>query len=476
MMNMRCILLFSTILFFFLFSSISFAYLPMISNSSIFTMDYNGRGLGCLNLSADNKIRCFYATAGGGCPGGQAKIWMFNESGGNLSSCDVLTCGMSYVRGMALINETYMMVSYMNQYCYVFNITNLTTFTSDVCTAVNASADDTICGGDISSSGTGIQNGNIVWPGSNKVFNTNFSLQGTGDANMTAPYNYATLGAGMYAFTNNKTDGSTLYVSDSLYPTAIYKLTGGALAATIDPDTSLWDINSSASHHNIDLVKINSTTTFGYILKYVNTNKYKLFIVNFSQADIIQNSSLLIAIYPINNTSISNVANPTATMKINITTDFNGTISWYLNGTLLGNTSITNAPLLTNTTYYYNTGVLTDGQYIWSANYTDSYGTTWDTGTQYFWMAETSAITTIAQNLADAFGVDIDAGKVLFGLLISIVMSGALAYWVKWQLFLPGMMICMVFFAFVGFFPSWMSLVLVVIAAAIFAKYAGLMR
>lgn len=466
-------LLATTLFFSFLFIFPAFAYYPIITNASIAQYSYT---IKCLNESGT-----FYCYSGKGGTGITTSIVRVNTTGGNLTNCAITGIpggagATPSIFGLSIPNSTYAKVAISN-YCLTVDISNITGGTCPVSKALATGFDFEDCAhygiyqsGDFSGQyGFYAQNGTVFYS-TNFTWGGNFTSVPYWIPTSIAPHNYTYKDV----FFPNRSDNTTLYVlnasgTGNMVVKNLYKYVNGVYDSTIMDFNSLWGINNSNTY--ISLVKMNASTTLGFLMHTVDNTHAQFYMVNFSKVENVTDTTSLSGIYPIGNLTISQAMNPTVQLNAFLDTVNDGTVVWYIDNVAIGNTTIT-APYYNDV--YFSSQILAAGQHYWNATFYDNLSVAWSTNTNSFFMAPTSAITTVAQSMANALGVSLANGKVFFGLLIAAALSGALAYWVKWQLFLPSMLVCTICLAFIGFFPAWMTVVIVVIASAIFAKYAKL--
>lgn len=448
-----------TFVFFFLFLSIpSFAYLPVSVNKS-FTLgasDANTYRIHCMNFTTiDNQIHCIVTSYN--------YIYRFNSTGSLEYNCSFSAFG-GYAS--ALVNETQvLLVSATNAKFYDISAIN----TSATCANTTGFKSDCAYLSDLTySSGIGNGNDRILFP--RVVFNQTCTD--------TTDYPYYYTAAVRQIMLPNMSDNTTLYAVDRYSGVTnafgdINYYSSGVLTGSYTSPNETWNVPYANAYGS--LVKENATTTWLYYISTSGTTT-KLYSMNFTALTAAVNASTIDGIYPIANLTISQAMNPTVQLDAFLDTELNGTVMWYVDNVFAGNQSIT-GPYYND--IYYSTQILAAGQHNWTALFIDSLGNKWGTNdtspvNEEFFMQPTSAITTVGQSLANALGVDLDYGKMMLALLISAALSGALAYYVKWQLFLPSMIVCIFFFAVAGFFPAWFTLIFIVIGGILFAKFSGL--
>lgn len=454
MINMIKPLLATTFLFSLLFIFPAFAYLPIDINTTT-TLPNSLAKLDCWNSTG--TIYCYVFTT---VPAGTSRIYRYNETLGNESYC---TLG-----GTAIADGGYSAFLIDNDTMRVFSSTNSMDYDlSTILTGTCANSSTYLGDG----TGVGYQstNGNIYDAVTDWIYHPYLGIVNMSYSTMMTNFMSSTVAR--TAMLPNKTDNSTVYVGQLKYGYTddlgfLVKYVNGVNTSLINSMDNLYGF-ADTNQIRISLVKIDAATTWLYLLD----DYARIYRMNFTRVENTGLGTSITATTPINNQTISAVMSETVQLTVELTTYNNGTISWYNDGVFIGNTSIT---ANYSSTVAYSSPVLADGQHYWDARFYDIYGSNWTTGNQTYFKEATSAITTVGQSLANALGVDLDYGKMMLALLISAALSGALAYYVKWQLFLPSMVVCSFFFAVAGFFPAWFTLVFIVVGGVLFAKYSGL--
>lgn len=456
MMIMRHFVLSTAFAFFFLsfFISSSFAYLPIDANVSITLGATNPSTISCRNSSLTD-VRCIVFGDGAG---GTNYAWEFNYSG--VKTTRTININNTFY-GSTVVNDTFAIVQ-MNAYCDWINITAGSNYAQ--------LGSDATCGYyDI-----GYMYPAQYYDGAYYMADGRYTgYPASWGLIESAPWN----SGNRTIMLPNVSTNATIYTT-GVWPAnkPIMKWVNGAYSKTIGSIQTMWGIGLRANSRVFGGLWKNGTTTWMFIIDYCSaaacgSEKSYFYRVNFTKADDAGLGSEFTEsdTYPTNST----IYDTSVQFKITLTAACNGTITWYLDNAAIGTTPVNTAPI-TDQVYYFASGVLTNGTHTWEANFTDDCGgATWSTGKITFTKATTSAVTTVAQNIANALGITLDNGLLFLGLLIAVTISGALAYYVKWQLFIPSMIVSMMALAVIGWFPAWVTVVMIVIAGMIFAKYGG---
>lgn len=194
------------------------------------------------------------------------------------------------------------------------------------------------------------------------------------------------------------------------------------------------------------------------------------------------NASTISAISPISNNSVDNSG---TTLRVRLDpadSTLNGSLTYYLSGTLIENKTITASA---QTDYYSATGELTGESATWYAVYTDTVGNTFSTGTQDF-VIEQGLADDLGDSVADAFGLKDDdsstkeeKGIAFFALILSLVFSFVPVFIIfrhgdsnnVGMVFVVMFLTCLIIFTFMGWLPSWIILILLIITGFLIASF-----
>lgn len=452
--------------FLFLFSFFSVtarAYIPLtINTSTTVNQPSTVAGFRCVNqTNIDNKTYCYYAESASASY--DVYIYRFNSTFGNKSSCTFTGCGVN-TKGMAIYNETVLWLT-----CGYLVDVKESNFAAGTCT--NASTYSTAYRQDYISQnwGSWLRNAGLWYFGYSGIKNSTGGSAGTKywDAE-NEPY------PTMF-YLPNASDNSTTYASTgqnaSYSKHGLYsKYSGTTFSGWIGSPATLYNIDYKQAFAD-DLVK-EGTTTWHYMVAE-NLGTLYMYKANWTLAEQSGLGTVIAAAEDsITNTTVNGTSEQ---MSVSLYTQCNGTIMWYLDGLNIGNTTVNSAPMSSATTYYYSTGILPDGAHSWSASFIDTCGgNTWSVPTVYFTKGSTGAIGVIYTSLGNALGVNNADAKAIFAIMLSTSFAAGLAYYVGTKIFVPSMMGFVLLFAFVGWFPAWMTVVFITIAAMIFAKMSGL--
>jgi len=468
------------LLSFFLFILLikpSFAYLSLDKNVSAGATLGTPKYFTCYNSNTSDKgIFCFVFG------GTSHKIYRWDSNIANLKSCTINNTYTDY--GGILVNNTTAYIQYISGSILGFDVSNIA---SGNCPMIDSqSMSGTTAGAYYL--GTNYQIGNIYYMG-NGVFDSSFT-------SIEAPFWIESSTSNNSVVLSNISSNSTIWITKvgglgGSYSTKMYQFTNKAYVSKIDYYL-LWNIGSGTKFIIPALVKINSTTIYGYFLDASINYIYR---VNFTAGITAGEGTNLPAFFPLNNTIVS--SSPQL-LKVYLTTSNNGTLTFYLNNTLIGGTSFNITTPFVNQEFSSSTGVLTENQgYSWYANFTDIFGNTWITPVETFSFNlhtisyfVSNPMNYIALTIGGAFSVqDLTTSQLISSILISLGGAVVIVIFIATkshdkldghaltQTMTYSFVILLVLFTLIGWFPAWIWAVLITLAglyySGIFSKIGG---
>lgn len=396
------------LLFLFVFTIPAYAYFPIDLNVT-YPGAYFPTYIACTNNTG--TFYCYILSSGGGNP---VYIERFNATWGDRKTCSVGTVGASafaYWKGLAIANTTHLIAPQSSvaggyRLIPIWNMTN-----STVCTSTDTLTDNLFNSTTTPFSG-GLDNstGKIYWGLNNGIrnyYNNSFVGNGFWDTSSILILRFS-----------NQSDNNTLYGATNA--NAFGRYVGGAYDGYVGSIPNSF--GTAISYNAWDLYKENAGTTWLYSF----AGSYQLLKMNFSLMESSSASGTTIeAISPINNASAS--TNPPV-YHIQLTSNLNGTITWYLNGVSKGTT----AYLTDGTTqdiYFTNPASLaTECGYTWYANFTDTLNYSWYFTPENFCIGIANVfidpLEALSQIIGSFFSIgDLNASKDVFALLASLLIA-----------------------------------------------------
>lgn len=465
------------LIFFLLFCSNVNAYFPVDINIAYSGTIYSFRGLACTNLTGT-----FYCYLMGGVTGtNHIIIERYNATWQDRKWCDSGLSGSSAMAGFGIANSTHVVWQQTDDTARIVPINNIESSTS-----CSASAPFGSLGADfyIANAGyydvkeNGISGWNY-WGIDGDIRNsTSQTLIASGWWDLSIhtlrlpnqSVNTTIYGMGQYSNSNHITD------------TSIKKYTNGVLVGSL---SSLHEFYGSGNCTICwwDIFKQSSSTT--WIYQYNG----RLYRMNFTNADLIGSATTIEIISPIDNTSM--MQNP-PNLHIQINTQLNGSLAWYLDGSSVGTTNIISNSS-TQDIYFSNPNVLSTGYHYWQVKYTDNYSYIWESEIEEFIEGKADFFTDPMENLAQTIGGffsvdDLETSKtissIIFAFLIALFFPFIII--IKSKQHLDGNVVLyayiiifftiLVMFSLINWFPSWLMILLIVIGAFGFVSIGKLSR
>lgn len=464
-------------LFFFLVLTMpAMAYLPVEINETTGTpYVYSTRGLACTNSSG--TFYCYVLACDNS---NYIRVFRYDDNLTNVEKCYIgLTSasGCGSITGFGIANSTHSLIKFTTG---KFRLVPLNNFTGEICTA-GAELGSTTSANMLTSGGYYSGNDNVVYWGG--IDDAKFSDNSTtAVAKFWADY-YVNLRL------DNQSDNSTIYAMTNATQNYTFGLyTDGALTNSYSSISELY--GTSATYTNWDLYKLDADTTYLYFAYGTYPNIY-LVRANFSEALLYESGTEFIATSPEDNAIVYTIPD----LSVRLTTDVNGTIFWYLDGSLLGSVIITTNGTMTTQPFSANSGTLSTGSHTWYARFVDQFSNTWTTETLAFTYTLDSSLYTLMTNPADGlalligglFNVEtLEGARLVAGtllsfigaigsvILISILAKGKLHASELSMMFGLSIIVFIVMFTFAGWLPYWLTALLVVIGGFAFAKMSGL--
>lgn len=458
-------------LFFFLslVSSQAFAYLPVESSPGLSGSTItNIRGWACTNTTGT-----FYCYLFGGTGSDDLIVERYNATFQDRKWCDSGLSGASFMSGFGIANDTHVFWRQTDKGIRLVPIFNISSSTS--CSA----------SGGI---GSGVGSNGFTWASAGyydigsdasawDYFGSDGGVRYSSDMTLIAsPFWDSSLSIIRFP---NQTDNSTFYGvnytfgDDGFY---FWRYTNGAFDGFLANYEDAYNISYTGGVPPFfDLYKVNNSTTWLYLPGI---------LANFSLLETIGQGTSIVAIDPIDNNSI--VTNPPR-LHIQISSANNGTLNWYIDGTLYGSQSFV-ANNTTSDIYFTPPVSITADYHTWYANFTDNFSVTWSTGTQWFKEGSANFFTDpglwVAQSIGGLFSVrDLETSKNISSILFSFLIAAIVPIYLSSRteikiepnnlisayLFMFLALLCG--FTFAGWFPVVFFAALLILAAAGFVKF-----
>lgn len=398
---MKKLLLVFPLVFFILFSTSVFAYLP-IEYQTQKTLVTTMRDIDCINETSDNKIYC----AGTFQQVGSARIYLFNETFNTMISCNVNTF-LPNVAGICLMNKSFAWATDSNsRYQFLVNLT------SGNCSLVKSHN----AGLEYNTNGCsrllifGVLNG-LTWS-KMKMTNENGGLI------QTTNYNYDDI-----SFVNNS--NIQTYWSRkkeiSPYDYRIKKYVNETNTISLNLSNT-YGVSSTNDIMPISTIRVNSSTTWLYfaLQSNISSSAWNFYKTNLTYAENNLGSTLANTVS--NNTKFENED----CFRILLTTNYNGTLKWFLNGTSVYNESISIAPI-SNREYKYCFDLET-GSYNVYAIFVDTNANSWYSSLITFSVRGTGIINIIIDGIKGLFNFETsESASNILGLILSILIAVGVA-------------------------------------------------
>lgn len=472
--------LFPLFLFFFIVLTVpAMAYLPVEVNQT-----YSGSFLGTYSIAVSNLTGTLYiyrvGTPSGSYP--HIQIERFNATFQERVYCDIGQSGGTYIRGLNPINSTHLLIPLYDGTSYVMDVSNIATNTSCPATGGGDSGVSLssyfVSGGFYNSSGINPISGWVYYGDTVNVRNSvDFS-----DLIMNSPYainEYEKISL------PNSSDNYTSYAMRSwnlFSDGSIYKFLNGNLYANYSDIYTAFGVSARWW----DMVNFST-----YNLIYFVGSDGRLYVGNWSLVEQYGNGTILTPVSPQDGEYLYTIPD----LTVQLSTDVNGTLFWYVNGAVIGSVVITTNGTMTDQPFSVNQGTATDGTtYTWYALFTDQYANGWQTLPRTWTYSMDSSLTTLLTNPTDglalmiggAFGVsDLESARLIAGtllsfigalasvIIISVIAKGHLHASELTMIFGLSIVVLIVLFTFADWLPAWLSALIIVIGAFAFVKMAG---
>jgi len=441
-------ILISLFLCLFLLISITpvYAKLPISINQTVVMSSDYCQYISCVNASEDNNIFCQVACGDYPNP---ATLYRWDINVANQQSCD-LTAGNSWGFDGAMVNKSWSYGVLGGTYLYLYNTSNLTGGSGD---CSNYSQENIF---PVATATDGL----TFYSGADRWIYAGESGQVVTELPSSSFEGYTGIGDCRILDFANDTDNTTLWCGKA----GMTKFVNGVWDGS--NNISRWDIWGFSNPTSWSLVYINESLTWGYFIEDVVGvgNTYFIYRVNFTQAEELS-PSFVTAIQPLN------LSYPTGQYcyQVGLETQTNGTLRYWVNGTNVYNQTIV-APFDSQVSYCT---FLAEGNGYWYAEYLDITSLDWDSETYYFTITGAGVVTAIGGYITNFLDLDsIDDGLILIGLILTLIIAGSFAIKVKSNhgaVFLGVAGLCILVFSVIGWMPSWLGLVMIIMIAGIFA-------
>lgn len=434
-----------SLLFLILFISPVLATLPVDLNVSE-TLVQNCRDINCFNSTINNNIYCAVACEG---TGGTAHIYRFSSILTSKQDCTISPITDVDSIAWVSLNQVDLTFSASNN-LYRFNTTTWTN-----CSQINYSVNTV----KVNNYGLEYYNdGSNSWlyvaeEGKIVIENNGVAIGYTG------------LGDRDDISLPNSSSNTTLWVTDiatDLF-SVIERVTNGVEDGT---NVNIYTTYGIGQISAFDIVRVDSSTEWLYLLNDVGSSNYQLYRINLTQV-VESGNTVLTANLPSNATIQAEAFNFQSTL----TSTLNGTLIYYLDGTNWYNESVTTAPL-TNTVFTVSHAEIGTGGHNWSVQYIDSLSNTWNSGTNYFTVQDLGVIPYIAEGITNFFGLeDIDDGLLILAFVISLMISIGVMFKINsnsWQVFVAIFFVSMVIFWKMDFIPTGIIIIIFLGIAGLF--------
>lgn len=481
---MNRLLVFPLFFFLFIFLSIpGYAYYDIDITQNVSLSGYNYRALRCLNQT-DNEVYCYAI--------GEDYFVRFNATLQDAKTCQNNVSFAPY--GGAVINETTACIVY-GAYTDCFNITNIASGGS--CPLVYQYSNIKSTGG--ASPVVGETYGYLTyWTGQNGIRNGNDLVSSAFyPQNIYFPYEDAGQTSIPYKDTN-----ATLYYTYTYDPyglteqvTEIYN--NGAYVSTTSSISDLWGLPVlSGFPKYTDIIDVDGTQYMYILQERVSashgTDTDTIWRVNFENVVNITAPNFY-ATNPLNN-SVVLATGDTYQLRLYLLTDKPGLLTFSHNDS-------SNLFLIINESNmdskYYTMDVPvadSDGLNFWYAWFIDNTSTQWTFASYPIYYTVQTQLTPgdLASNPAEALALafasifsirDLATAKMMFSVVMAFAMSFMTLIFlhklkvhgdINGQAFMVSLLLWIVMFSLVGWFPSWLLVVIIVIAGFVMARNLGI--
>lgn len=268
-------------------------------------------------------------------------------------------------------------------------------------------------------------------------------------------------------------------MSNYLFDLTVYNWTekqaffssGGSTIYRVDIDAGLFIQTYDLIHYNISAIRglapVNSTHVW---IKGTHDGTRKISLISTGP---LETAPLMDNPYPVNEGEVfENILN----LGIELTATDNGTLTYYLDGNLLGTVTVDTAPVF-DTDYYISTGVIDDGSHSWNVIYTMSgYDFYSDT---YSFTITSGIMITAGSAMADLFGFKTDdyltsteKGRAFVALIIIFSIGlGVGGYFKSAEIAGMAIVSFLLLFTITGDLPAWFGILLIIISGFIMAEW-----
>lgn len=474
---MRKTLLLPFLFFFIVLTIPVFAYYDFDVNTT-FAADQplSIRGMDCTNNSG--TLYCYVATQ---CNGGDWCVERYNATWQDKKEC--VWNALGYIGdNFAMINSTHAMLHNdppQNDY-FLVNVTDI---------ATNSTCPYTLIESDFNFTEDYYQAGTyypVDYTDSELYFaKQDIIVNGTTGQDIRSGWGITELESVSFPdeTDNNTAYGKSVDVGGDLDASDIYKVTNGLSYQTLNNVFEIYGMEEATTSQflALDWYKVDAATT--YIFIAYNGTVYR---GNWSEYESAGAVSYITPTSPINGASaLTNP--PVLTAALFATT--NGTVMWYVDGGWLGNTSVTSSAS-EQSVHFTPSAVLTAEAHNWTATFVDGFGNSWTSDTEDFYIGQANfwvqPMDYFAQLTGNFFGAgDLNTAReissiffsFIFALILPIILivkgiktdGNSMMY-----LFIMIFMAFLVMFTLLGWFPTWILIVLVIIASIGFIKLGGI--
>lgn len=465
------------IFIFFMIFSIS-VHAQILTNNTLLTPagSTGYSGMRCINSTADNKIWCYLFEYSGG----NGRLVRYNATGQNASNCSITYTSF----GGSVLNETHA----VNCFASGEQLLDITNIAAGNCTQLN-----------INLTGSGNCKTPASWNFGDYDLNTKLVwFPKTGIATLppsVSDQNTSTwaLTYGALSFPNNS-DNSTYWIVDKSTGT-FNKYVNGIITQTLPNTTTLWGITPGTFRG--DILKLPNGENRAYLAAGT-----RFYVLNFSSMENAEIVEAFVMAGPVNATYFEVDYSSGIVSVVQLMTNSSGTLNYYFNGAFLSSMPINNSNNWNAgiSIYQLSLPVFEEGTYNWRVVYTDNQSNTYYpdiclagcTGVYFTFVNgyNTDYIVShpfdaLALTIGNLFGVkSLETARIMATLFFTLLFSGALVVLLAMfarihsdilgKIFMISVMIWLVFFTLAGWFPVWLFIILIVIAAYIASKTLGI--
>lgn len=436
-------------------------------------VSYSGSLINNAYFTCTNVTGTFYCygIANNGATG-HVYLERYNETLGGYTTCDMGTVGAyarTYWRGLAVANSTHLIApQYSCSGCH-----RLIPMNMSACTSTDSIPPTFNYTGGSAFSGGYYSDGRIYWGRTNGVRNST-----------TNEWLYDGFWDDSYVDTlrlPNQSDNSTLFGTNGNY---MLKYVGGAFDSLLGDASSIYGVTIPSG--GWDLFKVNASTTWLYV-----NGDTRLYRFNFTEMETYANGSTPTLLSPDAGQSVYYIPDLVA----ELTTDRNGTVTIYLDGDALGSIVVTTYGVQDTQQFGAAPPSLDLGEHSWYAIFVDDLATAWPSETRSFTYTMDSTLTTLLTSPADGIALfigglfdvqDLTTARLVSASLLSFVgaigaiiiitmlTKGHLHASEMTGIFGLSIVVFIIMFTFAGWLPAWVSAIVIVIGAFVFAKLSGL--